>query len=139
MKYEDDFSSENEKKLGSIVERMHGVDIFVIKDYPICTRPFYTYRDEEKGVTRSYDFILRGEEILSGAQRVNVYKDLVRYVEEHGISPSSLGGYLESFRYGAPPHGGCGIGLERLMKAYFGMGDIRRFSLFPRDPNRLYP
>ncbi|KAG5860071.1 aspartyl-tRNA synthetase [Encephalitozoon hellem] len=139
MGYEDDFNSESEKKLGSIVKRMHGVDIFVIKDYPVCTRPFYTYRDEERGVTRSYDFILRGEEILSGAQRVNVYKDLVRYVEEHGITPSSLGGYLESFKYGAPPHGGCGIGLERLMKAYFGMGDIRCFSLFPRDPNRLYP
>ncbi|KMV65973.1 aspartyl-tRNA synthetase [Encephalitozoon cuniculi EcunIII-L] len=139
MGYEDDFNSESEKKLGSVVRRMHGVDIFVIKDYPISTRPFYTYRDEEKGITRSYDFILRGQEILSGAQRVSIYKDLVKYVEEHGISPSSLGGYLESFKYGAPPHGGCGIGLERLMKAYFGMGDIRCFSLFPRDPNRLYP
>ncbi|ADM11679.1 aspartyl-tRNA synthetase [Encephalitozoon intestinalis ATCC 50506] len=139
MGYGDDFNSENEKRLGSIVKRIHDVDIFVIKDYPISARPFYTYRNEEKGITRSYDFILRGEEILSGAQRVNVYEDLVRYVSEHGISPSSLGGYLESFKYGVPPHGGCGIGLERVMKAYFGMGDIRCFSLFPRDPSRLYP
>lgn len=137
--YGDDFNNENEKKLGSIVRRLHGVDFFVIKDYPLSTRPFYTYRNEEDGTTRSYDFLLRGEEVLSGAQRVNRLEDLCRYVKDKGISVASLGGYLESFRYGAPPHGGCGVGLERLMKAYFGMSDIRYFSLFPRDPNRLHP
>ncbi|KAM0671612.1 aspartyl-tRNA synthetase [Ordospora colligata] len=139
IKYGEDFNNENEKRLGGIIKRLHGVDIFVIKDYPVPIRPFYTYRNKEEGTTRSYDFILRGEEILSGAQRVDCYNDLLGYVKEHGIAPESLGGYLESFKYGAPPHGGCGIGLERLAKAYFGMTDIRCFSLFPRDPNRLYP
>lgn len=137
VQYEDDFNGESERRLGAIVKAQHGVDLFVIKDYPVSTRPFYTYRDGQ--TTRSYDFLLRGEEILSGAQRVNVSEELSRYVEEKGISPASLGGYLDAFKYGAPPHGGCGIGLERLLKAYFAMGDIRYFSLFPRDPNRLYP
>lgn len=139
MEYDADFNNENEKRLGSLVKKLHSVDIFVIKDYPLSTRPFYTYRNKDGCTTRSYDFLIRGEEILSGAQRVNVFEDLSKYVEEKGISVNSLGGYLNSFKYGAPPHGGCGIGLERLMKAYFGMDDIRYFSLFPRDPNRLYP
>lgn len=139
MKLEDDFNNENEKKLGEIVKKKWNTDIFVIKDYPVCCRPFYTAVDSKTGFTKSYDFIIRGEEILSGAERINCYKTLKENIERCGINISSLGGYLEAFKIGAPPHGGCGIGLERLVKAYFGMKDIRYFSLFPRDPNRLYP
>jgi aspartyl-tRNA synthetase len=137
--YSDDFNNANEQKLGEIVKKRHGVDIFVIKDYPAAIRPFYTYREEDSDMTRSYDFILRGEEVLSGAQRVHGYEQLCKYVAEKGISTSSLEGYLNAFKFGAPSHGGCGIGLERLLKAYFNIPDIRYFSLFPRDPDRLYP
>ncbi|WUR05116.1 aspartate-tRNA ligase (DARS1) [Vairimorpha necatrix] len=139
MKLEDDFNNENEKKLGEIVKRKWNTDIFVIKDYPVCCRPFYTDVDKNTGLTKSYDFIIRGEEILSGAQRINSYKRLKENIENFGINVESLGGYVEAFKMGAPPHGGCGIGLERFIKAYFGMKDIRYFTLFPRDPNRLYP
>lgn len=137
--YEDDFNNESEKRLGRIIKEKYSTDIFVVKDYPVSCRPFYTSVDPVTGLTRSYDFIIRGEEILSGAQRINSYSELLENVKKYNIDPKTLGGYLEAFKCGAPPHGGCGIGLERLAKAYFGMSDIRHFSLFPRDPNRLYP
>ena len=136
--YTDDFNREQEKILGEHVKNTEGSDIFVIKDYPASQRAFYTYVDEN-GATRSYDFILRGEEILSGAQRINNYEDLKTAIKRKEISVESLASYLEPFKFGAPPHAGCGIGFERLLKSYFGFDDIRYFSLFPRDPNRIYP
>lgn len=138
ISYKDDFSRENEKILGSIIKEEYGVDLFVVKDYPASERAFYTYVDE-LGATRSYDFILRGEEILSGAQRQTDYNKLKDAIIRKGISVESLSNYLEPFKFGPPPHGGCGIGFERLLKAYLNFDDIRYFSLFPRDPNRLYP
>lgn len=118
---------------------MHNVNIFTVIDYPKETRAFYTYVEPETGKTRSYDFIMRGEEILSGAQRETNYERLKKAIVDKGISIESLSNYLEPFKYGAPEHIGCGIGLERFLKAFFGFDDIRYFSLFPRDPNRIYP
>lgn len=138
MTYNDDFSREQEKALGAEIKKAQGIDIFVVTGYPACERAFYTYVDET-GATRSYDFVLRGEEVLSGAQRETSYEKLKDAIIAKGISVESLKNYLEPFKFGAPLHGGCGIGLERVLKSYFGFDDIRHFSLFPRDPNRLYP
>ncbi|KGG50468.1 hypothetical protein DI09_6p520 [Mitosporidium daphniae] len=90
-------------------------------------------------LANAYDFFIRGEEILSGAQRINDYNLLVQKATEHGIDLSTINSYLEAFRYGAPPHAGGGIGLERVVMLYFGLGNIRKTSLFPRDPKRLTP
>lgn len=139
MDYCDDFSREQEKILGQMVKEKDNVDIFTVIDYPMEVRAFYTFLDPETGMTRSYDFIIRGEEILSGAQRETNYEKLTKAVDSKGISLESLKSYLDPFKFGAPPHIGCGIGLERLLKAFFGFDDIRYFSLFPRDPNRLTP
>lgn len=136
--YEADFSREHERILGEAIKSSHGVDIFVIRDYPASERAFYTYTDAD-GSSRSYDFILRGEEILSGAQRITDYEKLKEAILARGISVESLSSYLEPFKFGVPPHAGCGIGFERLLKSYFGFDDIRYFSLFPRDPERLCP
>lgn len=138
ISYNEDFNREQEKELGRVIKEKHGLDFFVITGYPASERAFYTYVDED-GSTRSYDFILRGEEILSGAQRITDYEKLKEAVLKKGISLESLNNYLEPFKFGPPPHIGCGIGFERLLKSYFGFEDIRYFSLFPRDPNRLYP
>lgn len=141
----EDFSRENERKLGEIVRQRHGVDFFVVKDYPKSVRAFYTYCEPDSKYSHSYDFILRGEEILSGAERISDLKQLMTAIEEKAvesgksISLESLEFYINAFRFGVPPHAGCGIGLERVLKAYFAFDDIRHFSLFPRDPKRLHP
>lgn len=139
IKYEDDFSRFMEKRLGEIIAEERKIDFFVVKDYPTRNRPFYTAPCDDPFYSKSYDFILRGEEILSGAQRINCYQQLRQSASDNGIDPVSIEGYLNAFKYGAPPHAGCGIGLERFAKALFGFSDIRCFSIFPRDPNRLYP
>lgn len=133
-----DFTRENERVLGRLVLEKKEVDLFVITNYPKNVRAFYT-KGTEDGFSHSFDFILRGEEILSGAERINSYDELMESVLEAGINPESLKGYLNCFKYGAPRHGGCGIGFERLMKSYFNFDDIRYFNMFPRDPSRLYP
>lgn len=137
--YEDDFSREAEKVLGGIVKEIHGVDIFCVVEYPALERAFYTYVDRETGISHSYDFILRGEEILSGAERCVNYNNLKEAIEMRGINTESIQFYLDCFKFGVPPHAGCGMGLERLMKSYLNFDDIRFFSLYPRDPTRIFP
>ncbi|KCZ78717.1 hypothetical protein H311_00245, partial [Anncaliia algerae PRA109] len=111
-----------------------------ITNYPTQVRAFYTKScEDDPTFSKSYDFILRGEEILSGAQRIHDYNELYKSVERVGINPASLEGYLNAFRTGVPIHGGCGIGLERIVKSYFGFDNIKYFSMFPREPNLLYP
>lgn len=136
----EDFNKAQEKELGRIVKSKRGVDMFVIKNYPTQVRAFYTKSCEDNPTfSKSYDFILRGEEVLSGAQRIHDYEELVKSVVNVGINPVSLEGYLNSFKSGVPIHGGCGIGLERLIKSYFGFDNIKYFSMFPRDPTTLFP
>lgn len=136
---EGDLNRENERILGSLVKKEYETDFFVIKDYPTEVRAFYTKPKEDSKYSYSYDFILRGEEILSGAERINTYSDLLKSIERVGVDKESIKGYLDAFKYGVPRHGGCGIGFERLMKAFFDFKDIRYFNLFPREPTRLYP
>lgn len=87
----------------------------------------------------SYDFFFRGQEILSGAQRVHDAPMLEGRMREAGIDPADMKSYIDAFRYGCPPHAGAGIGLERVVMFYLGLGNIRRASMFPRDPKRLDP
>lgn len=136
----EDFNKGQEKELGRIVKQRRGVDLFIITNYPTQVRAFYTKScEDDPRFSKSYDFILRGEEILSGAQRIHDYNELYKSVERVGINPASLEGYLNAFRTGVPIHGGCGIGLERIVKSYFGFDNIKYFSMFPREPNLLYP
>lgn len=89
--------------------------------------------------SQSFDGLLRGEEIFSGALRINDYDELKDSAISCGISPDSIDSYLNCFKYGVPEHGGCGIGLERFLKSLINGKDIRLFTAFPRDPNRLNP
>ncbi len=82
---------------------------------------------------------MRGEEILSGAQRIHDPALLVEKMKEKGINPESMQSYVDAFRLGCPPHGGGGIGLERVVMLFLKLNNIRRASLFPRDPKRLEP
>lgn len=82
---------------------------------------------------------MRGEEIMSGAQRIHNVDLLVAKTQEHGIDIGKMQGYIDAFRYGAPPHAGGGIGLERVTMLFLGLDNIRKTSLFPRDPKRIAP
>ena len=90
-------------------------------------------------VSNSYDFFMRGEEILSGAQRVHDATLLAAQMRRNGIDPECMQPYLQAFQLGCPPHGGGGIGLERVLMLFLKLNNIRRASLFPRDPKRLEP
>ena len=82
---------------------------------------------------------MRGEEILSGAQRVHDATLLAAQMRRNGIDPECMKPYLQAFQFGCPPHGGGGIGLERVLMLFLKLNNIRRASLFPRDPKRLEP
>ena len=108
--------------------------------YPVSARPFYTMLcHDDPNYTCSYDMFMRGEEILSGAQRIHDPEILRQRAIDKGIDPSTINDYIESFKYGAYPHGGGGIGLERVVMLYCALKNIRNASLFPRDPKRITP
>ncbi|ORZ04398.1 hypothetical protein BCR41DRAFT_362728 [Lobosporangium transversale] len=136
----DDLSTEIERKLGELVKEKYKTDFFMLDKFPLAVRPFYTMPDPNNPeYSNSYDFFMRGEEILSGAQRIHDADFLIERAKAHGVDPESIKSYVDAFRMGAPPHGGGGIGLERVIFLYLNLGNIRRTSLFPRDPKRLSP
>ncbi|KAF9654373.1 aspartate-tRNA ligase [Thelephora ganbajun] len=136
----DDINTENEKRLGRVVKSKYKTDYFIIDKFPLALRPFYTMPDpKDPTLSNSYDFFMRGEEILSGAQRVHDPGFLEKRMREAGIDPESMKAYLDAFKMGCVPHGGGGIGLERVVMLYLKLNNIRRASLFPRDPKRLEP
>ena len=107
----EDLNSENEKQLGKIVREKYETDFCMLYGYPTNARPFYTMLDpNDPNYTNSYDFFMRGEEILSGAQRIHDPEFLIRRMKECGVEPESMQGYIDAFRLGAPPHAGGGIG-----------------------------
>jgi len=137
---EDDLSTPAEKLLGRLVKAKYDTDFYILDKYPLAVRPFYTMPDpNNKMYSNSYDMFMRGEEILSGAQRIHNPEFLTERAKHHGIDVSTIAAYIDSFRYGCPPHAGGGIGLERVTMLYLGLDNIRKTSMFPRDPKRLTP
>lgn len=137
---EDDLSTANEKFLGKLVKERYGTDFFILDKYPLAVRPFYTMPDPNSTkFSNSYDMFIRGEEILSGAQRIHEPGFLAERAKHHGINLDSIKSYIDAFKYGCPPHAGGGIGMERVVMLYLGLNNIRKTSMFPRDPKRLFP
>ena len=111
-----------------------------VTEYPWRARPFYTMKkSDDPEWTLSFDLLFRGLEIATGGQREHRYEVLVKQIEEKGLNPKNFEWYLNMFRFGAPPHGGAGIGLERVAMQLLGLGNIREARLLPRDPERLTP
>jgi len=136
----DDLTTAQEKALGAIVRERYGTDFFIMDKYPAKLRPFYTMVDpSDAAVSNSYDMFLRGEEIVSGAQRVHDADMLKERIEAFGIPVAQLQSYVDAFKHGALPHAGGGIGLERVVMLFLGLHNIRKASLFPRDPKRIAP
>ena len=139
MNVTDDLNTQNEKLLGEIIKKKYDTDLFILDKFPLNIRPFYTMPSDDNIFTHSYDIILRGQEILSGAQRIHDYELLKKRIVEKGINPDTVKSYLDSFKYGSYPHGGGGFGLERFVQSFLGLDNIRKTSLFPRDPSRIEP
>ncbi|GAA5866553.1 hypothetical protein JCM8547_005456 [Rhodosporidiobolus lusitaniae] len=136
----DDMSTSSEKALGKIVKAKYDTDYYIIDKFPLEIRPFYTMPDPTNPkLSNSYDFFMRGEEILSGAQRVHDPALLVERMKSVGINPDEMQNYIDAFKLGCPPHAGGGIGLERVVMLFLQINNIRRASLFPRDPKRTQP
>jgi len=137
---EDDLSTPVEKFLGKLVKEKYNTDFYILDKYPLAVRPFYTMPDPvDRRYSNSYDMFMRGEEILSGAQRIHDPDLLIERAHHHGINLKHIEAYIEAFKYGCPPHAGGGIGMERVTMLYLGLHNIRMASLFPRDPKRLTP
>lgn len=136
----DDLSTVQEKALGELVRKQHGTDFYILYRYPMAIRPFYTMPCiDDPNYSNSYDVFMRGEEIISGAQRVHDADLLVERAKACNIPIPTLQAYIDSFMLGAPPHGGAGVGLERVIMLYCGLNNVRKVSMFPRDPKRLTP
>lgn len=132
---EQDLTDEGERLLYEIT----GKDLIFIYDYPIAKRPFYHLWDREKGTTKSFDLIYKGIEITTGALREFRFENVVEQAKEKGVSIDSIQHYLDNFKYGCPPHGGFGLGLERVITKLLQFGSVKEVSFVPRDPDRLTP
>ena len=134
----DDLATPAEAHLGTLIKQMYDTDYYIVDKFPASARPFYTMPDPtDARITNSFDIFLRGQEILSGGQRIHDANFLEKRLKVNGIHDDTMADYLEGFRWGAPPHAGCGIGLERLTSLFLNLGNIRLASLFPRDPKSL--
>ena len=138
LKEGDDLGTEGEKSIGDKMAEK-GVDLYFIAEYPEEAKPFYIMEKDGTPYSFSFDLDYKGQEISSGGQREHRYDRLVARMEKKGLDPKDFQFYLEAFEYGMPPHGGWGIGIERLLVKMLDLGNIREAILFPRDPARLTP
>src|SRR3989344_538560 len=121
-------------------EKILGKEPVIITKWPTDIRAFYSMPEPDNPkICRSYDMLLGGVEVLSGAQRIHKYDDLVNEMKRRGMQPENFKFYLSAFRYGMPPHAGWSFGLERLTAAMLGLKNIREACIFPRDRTRLEP
>lgn len=135
-----DLEPEEEQLIGTYCKEKWNADFVFITHYPSRKRPFYAKDDPEDGrYTLSFDLLCRGVEVTTGGQRIHQYSSLLEKMEKRGMSTEGMEGYLEAFQYGMPPHGGLGIGLERLTMQLLGLDNVREACLFPRDVRRLMP
>ncbi|MBQ8320725.1 MAG: aspartate--tRNA(Asn) ligase [Clostridia bacterium] len=135
-----DFDPAEEEMLGKYAKKQFNSDFIFITHYPSKKRPFYTMDDpEDPEYTLSFDLLFRGLEITSGGQRVHDYNAQVAKMEKLGMNPEEFATYLMLHKYGAPPHGGLGLGLERLTMHLLGAKNVREATMFPRDINRVSP
>ena len=132
-----DLSTEDERLLGEIM-KTKGEDFYFITKYPLASKPFYTMPDREK-YSRGFDLECKGVEVSSGSQRIHDIALLIERLKACGLDPKDFDAYLKAFRYGMPPHGGFGFGIERFLMELLELNNIRECILFPRDRTRLSP
>ncbi|SDA27338.1 aspartyl/glutamyl-tRNA(Asn/Gln) amidotransferase subunit B [Ruminococcus sp. YE71] len=135
-----DLDPEDEVNLGKYAKEKYNSDFIFVTHFPSSKPPFYAMNSrEDPKEAYKFDLLFRGLEITSGGQRINDYQEQVDKMLAQGLDPADFESYLDAHKYGLPPHGGLGIGLERLLMKLLGRNNIRETSMFPRDINRLIP
>lgn len=133
-----DLDPESEKLICEHIKKETGSEFLFLTHYPQDKRPMYTKPCGENE-THSFDLLFRGLEITTGGMRIHKESELLESMKKKDLDPNAYESYLETFKYGAPPHGGLAIGLERFTAQLLGFSNVRRTSLFPRDCSRLVP
>ena len=135
---EPDLEPQHERWLCEYAQKQFNSDFIFITHFPMAKRPFYTHEDENNiGYAKGFDLLFRGVEITTGAQRIHKYAELVEALKQKGLNPDKFSFYLQAFKCGVPPHGGFGMGLERLTAKLLGLENVKEATLFPRDLNRI--
>lgn len=136
----EDFEPEEERLLCQIIKKQTGSDFVFVTHYKSSKRPFYTMdtADEPK-YTDSFDLLFRGVEVTTGGQRIHDYDEQVKKMKDRSMDPELFNSYLMAHKYGLPPHGGLGLGLERFTARLLNLPNVRYAALFPRDIDRLEP
>jgi nondiscriminating aspartyl-tRNA synthetase len=135
---EPDLEPQHERWLCEYSKKTWNSDFIFISHFPITKRPFYTFEDEsDPGYAKGFDLLFRGIEITTGAQRIHDYDMLVASMQKKGLNPDKFSFYLQAFKYGMPPHGGFGMGLERVTAKLLNLENVKEATLFPRDLNRI--
>jgi nondiscriminating aspartyl-tRNA synthetase len=137
---DEDLDPSSERALSEIVREQHGHEFAFVTDYPTAVRPFYHMRHaEQPTLTRSFDLLWRGIELTTGAQREHRYEQLLAQAKAKRVDTGPIQYYLDFFRFGAPPHGGFGFGLTRLLMQMLGQDNVREVTFLYRGPHRLEP
>ena len=142
IEHGEDLGTEGEKALGEAMKREKNCELYFITEFPTSLKrgTFYAKRfDEDPDTTGYFDLDYRGQEIVSGGQREHRYDVLVEQMRENNLSLESFDFYLKAFRFGMPPHGGFGFGVERYVQKMLDLPNIREAVLYPRDRSRLVP
>jgi aspartyl-tRNA synthetase len=135
-----DLDPPSERELSEIIKQQRGHEFAFVTDYPTTVRPFYHMRHpDQPTLTKSFDLLWRGIELTTGAQREHRYEQLLAQAHDKGVDTDSIQYYLDFFRFGAPPHGGFGFGLTRLLMQLLGQDNVREVTFLYRGPHRLEP
>ena len=135
-----DLEPEEEALIGQYFKEECDADFVFVTHYPSKKRPFYAMDDPaDPTFTLSFDLLYHGLEITTGGQRIHDYNMLLEKIEKRGMTTEGMEQYMDTFKHGMPPHGGLGIGLERLTMKLIGEDNVRETTLFPRDMSRLEP
>jgi aspartyl-tRNA synthetase len=138
----DEIDTEGEKILGDVMLKEHGEEFYFITEFPteLKRSVFYAMRnDDNPELTQYFDLEYKGQELVSGGQREHRYDVLIAQIQENNLPRESFDFYLKAFRYGMPPHGGFGLGIERYLQKMLNLCNVREAVLFPRDRVRLIP
>lgn len=134
-----DIDAEGERMICEWVKKNHNSDFVFLTHYPTNIRPFYSMPSSDPQYTETFDLLFMGVEIASGGQRIHDHHQLLASIKKHKLKPENFEHYLDIFKFGMPPHGGWGLGSERIVQRMLGLGSIKEAILFPRDVKRLTP